>query len=227
MTQLWEIPKAALAAVGSATAMFAVTKLIGHRQLSQLSPADYINGITIGSIAAEMATELEDPVRPLTSIVVYGILVWVISIVLRKWQKARKYMEGRPILIYDGGTLFRENMATAKLDLSEFLCMCRQAGYFCLSDIQTAVFEYNGKMSFLPASASRPVSPSDLDLHPSPASADTEIIMDGRVMSENLRALGLDDGWLYAELRAQGCHSPGEVFLALYNKSGNLSVYKK
>lgn len=227
MGPLAEIPRAALTALGSAAAMFAVTKLIGHRQLSQLSAADYINGITIGSIAAEMATELEDPIRPLTAILVYGLLVWAVSVVLRKRPRVRKYMQGRPILILDGGRLFRENMATAKLDLSEFLCMCRQAGYFRLSDIQTAVYEYNGKMSFLPAAMSRPVSPADLNLSPAPARPETELVMDGRVMAENLRALGLDEAWLRVALAGQGVESLDAVFLAMYGSGGALSVYKK
>ena len=132
-----------LMSVLSAAAMFAIAKLSGHKQVAQLDFFDYISGITIGSVAAELATELEDPWKPLTALAVYAGIAAVLRAVTTKRQKSRKYINGTPTVILDNGKLYRENMKKAKLDLSEFMLMCRQAGYFNLCDIQTAVYEYD------------------------------------------------------------------------------------
>ena len=226
MEILSKIGQTALVSLWSVAAMYFIAKLIGHRQLSQLGVFDYINGITIGSIAAEMATELEDPLRPFAAIIVYGTAVWLLSLLDAKRVRLRKYINGTPTILFDNGTLYRENMKKAKLDLSEFMCLCRQAGYFDLSDVQTAVFENTGQLTILPVSGRRPVNPDDLSLTPAPAHIMTEIIMDGRVLGGNLRRMGLDEKWLEARLREQGYSSPREIFLEQCDVNRNVSLYK-
>ena len=215
-----------LASLGSVAAMYLIATLIGHRQLSQLGVFDYINGITIGSIAAEMTTELEDPWRPLTAILVYGVVVWLLSIVANKYIRLRKDISGTPTILLDDGKLYRDNLKKAKLDLSAFMCLCRQAGYFDLSDIQTAVFENTGNLTILPKSKRRPVNPEDLSLSPAPAHILTEVIMDGRILGANLQRMGLDEKWLFNQLKAQGYSSANEVFLGLCDTNRNLALYK-
>ena len=216
----------ALVSLWSVAAMYLMAKLIGHRQLSQLGVFDYINGITIGSIAAEMATELEDPLRPFTALVVYGLAVWLISILMQKRARLRRVLDGTPAILMDGGKLCRENIKKARLDLSEFLCLCRQAGYFDLSDIQTAIFENTGNLTILPVSGRRPACPDDLGLSPAPAHIKAEVIMDGRVLSGNLRRMGLDEKWLLNQLKAQGYSSPSQVFLGLCDVNRKVTLYK-
>jgi uncharacterized membrane protein YcaP (DUF421 family) len=125
----------------------------------------------------------------------------------------------------NNGKLYRENLKKAKLDLSEFMVMCRQQGYFNLSDIQTAVFEFNGKLSILPVSKKRPANPEDLNLSPAPEFIHTEVIMDGRILNENLKRMGLDDKWLQKQLNAQGYKKTEEVFLALCDENNQLTVF--
>ena len=130
-----------LTAFGSFCALFLVAKFIGHKQISQLDFFDYITGITIGSIAAEMATELEEPWKPLTAMVIYGGVTLLLSVISNKFPRARKYLNGTPTILMDHGKLYYQNLKKAKLDLSEFMVMCRQQGYFDLTNIETAVFE--------------------------------------------------------------------------------------
>lgn len=206
-------------------ALFLLAKIMGHKQIAQLDFFDYITGITIGSIAAEMATELERPWEPLTAMAIYGSITLLLSILSNKFPRARKYLNGTPAILMDHGKLYRENFKKAKLDLSEFMVMCRQQGYFDLNDIQTAVFEFNGKLSILPVSYKRPANPQDLNLSPAPASIQAEVIMDGRVLGENLKRMGLDDNWLRKQLTAQGYKKPQEVFLALCDNNHQLTVF--
>mgnify|MGYP002624157906 CR=1 FL=1 len=221
-----EILKVVLAALFSAAELFLIAKIIGHKQVAQLEFFDYITGITIGSIAAEIATTLEDPWwKPMIALAVFGGVTIVLSVITRKFPKSRKYINGTPTILMNGGKLYRKNLKQAKLELSEFLLMCRQEGYFNLSDIQTVIFEYNGQLSILPVSAKRPLNPEDMHLAPQQETISTEVIMDGSVLSENLQRMGLDIIWLRRELKAQGFGSEKEVFLALCDDNHQLTIY--
>ena len=220
-----EIIKVLLTSLLSVGVLFAVAKIMGHKQMSQLDFFDYISGITIGSIAAELATELEEPLKPLIAIAVYGAAAILLSKITSLFPKTRKYINGTPTILMNNGKLYRENLKKAKLDLSEFMVMCRQQGYFNLSDIQTAVFEFNGKLSILPVSKKRPANPEDLNLSPAPEYIQTEVIMDGRILDENLKRTGLDDKWLLKQLNAQGYKKAEEVFLALCDENNQLTVF--
>ena len=220
-----EIMNVLLTSLLSVGALFVIAKIMGHKQMSQLDFFDYISGITIGSIAAELATELEEPLQPLIAIAVYGVVAVLLSKITSLFPKTRKFVNGTPTILLNNGKLYRENMKKAKLDLSEFMVMCRQQGYFNLGDIQTAVFEFNGKLSILPISKKRPANPEDLNLSPAPEYIQTEVVMDGRILDENLKRMGLDDKWLQKQLTAQGYRKPQEVFLALCDENKQLTVF--
>lgn len=210
----------------SAGALFLIAKVIGHKQIAQLDVFDYISGITIGSIAAELATELEEPWKPLIALMVYGMITFGFGILTSRFPKMRKYINGTPTIIMNNGKLYRSNMKKAKLELSEFMVMCREEGYFNLNDIQTAVFEYNGRLTVLPVSTKRPITPADSNLTPPQETINTEVIMDGRILEENLIRMGLDAKWLQKQLKEQGYRNAKEVFLGLCDNKMNLSLFK-
>lgn len=220
-----EMIKVLLTSLLSVGALFLIAKVMGHKQMSQLDFFDYISGITIGSIAAELATELEAPLKPLVAIGVYGAVAVLLSKVTSLFPKTRKYINGSPTILMHNGKIYRQNLKKAKLDLSEFMVMCRQQGYFNMGDIQTAVFEFNGKLSILPISTKRPANPGDLNVSPPPESIQTEVIMDGRILDENLKRKGLDGKWLQKQLAAQGYRGPEEVFLALCDENNQLTAF--
>lgn len=217
--------KIILTSLSSAVVLFLLAKLMGHKQIVQLDLFDYITGITIGSIAAEFATELENPIQPLIAMIVYGLIAVCLSILTSKFSRIRKYINGTPTILMNDGKLYRKNLKKARLDLSEFLVLCRQSGYFDLSAIQTAIFEYNGQLTILPTSGQRPATPDDLSLTPPPACVFTEVIMDGRIMGENLHRKGLNEQWLQKQLELQGYRSAKEVYLGLCDQNNQLSLY--
>ncbi len=221
-----DVIKIILTALLSITALFIITKIMGHKQVAQLDFFDYISGITIGSVAAELATELEAPWKPLIALVIYGAISLIISILSRKFPKTRKYLNGTLTILMNDGTIYRKNLKKAKLDLSEFLLLCREQGYFDLNEIQTAIFEYNGKLSVLPKSKNRPLTPSDMKIPTKASHIGTEIIMDGRIMGENLTRIGRNEEWLKNQLNLQGYKTEKEIFLGVYHsEEDNLSLY--
>lgn len=210
----------------SVAVLFLLAKIMGHKQIAQLDLFDYIAGITIGSIGAELATELEEPLKPLIALLIYGGVTFGFSMLTSKFPKMRKYINGSPTVILNAGKLYRKNMRKAKLELSEFMVMCREEGFFNLDDIQTAIFEYNGRLTILPVSSKRPTTPTDIGLSPQQETINAEVIMDGRILGENLKRMGLDANWLQKKLEEQGFHSAKEVFLGLCSTDHKLSLFK-
>lgn len=208
--------KVILTALLSVAALFIITKIMGHKQVAQLDFFDYISGITIGSIGAELATELDAPHKPLIALAIYGLASVVLNLLTHKFPRTRKYINGTPTILMNEGKLYRKNFKKAKLDLSEFMLLCRELGYFELDEIQVAVFEHNGKLSVLPKAAHRPATPKDLKITAKATHIGTELIMDGRVMGENLSRIGRDENWLKKELSLQGHNSEKKIFLAIY-----------
>ena len=221
-----ELLKITLTALLSAVSLFIITKFMGHKQVAQLDFFDYISGITIGSIAAELATDLEAPWKSLTALVIYGIVSGVLSLLTLKFPKSRKFINGTPTILMNNGKILRKNLKKSKLDLSEFLLLCREQGYFDLDEIHTAVFEHNGRLSVLPKAEKRPATPYDLNLSVKAAHIGTEVIMEGRVMGENLTRLGRDEKWLDKQVKAQGYGDKKEIFLGIYRAGEDtLSLY--
>lgn len=214
--------------LGSVIALFILTKLMGYRQMSQMSMFDYINGITIGSIAAEMATSLEENfVQPLTAMIVYALAAILLSWISSKSIKARKVIEGKPLVLLNNGELYWKNLRKAKIDVNEFLVQCRVNGYFDVSKLETAVLEGDGKISFLPKAADRPVTPSDLNLSAQQDYMVANVILDGKIMEENLRHTGNDEKWLKNQIKGQGAENVEDVLLATCDTSNQVTVFLK
>ena len=221
-----EVFKIILTALLSVAALFVITKIMGHKQVAQLDFFDYVSGITIGSIGAELATELESPEYPLIALGVYGAVSILLNLFTHKFPRTRKYINGTPTILLSGGKLYRENLKKAKLDLSEFLLLCREQGYFDLEEISTAIFEHNGKLSILPRAASRPATPADLGIAVKPTHIGVEVIMDGRIMGENLARAGRDESWLRKQIAQEGYKDEREILLGIYRpEEERLTLY--
>lgn len=224
---MYDILKVIILSVVSALELFILTKLMGNKEISQLSMFDYIIGITIGSIAAEMATSLENNfMEPLVAMIVYAIISFLFSFISYKSIKFRRFLYGNSLILLDNGELYKKNFKTAKLDLNEFFVECRTQGYFNINDIQTAILEPNGKISFLPKASKKPIYPEDLNITPNIESILINVIIDGHVLLGNLKHTGNDLMWLSRELGKQNISDPSQVLLATCNSHNELSVYK-
>lgn len=222
-----EILSAAVLSFVSIAVLFILTKIMGYKQMSQFSLFDYINGITIGSIAAEMATNLEDYHRPLTAMIIYGFSATCLSVLSGKSMSARRFLTGKPLILLHHGVLYQENLKKGKIDINEFLTQCRISGYFDISKLQTAILEGNGHISFLPKAEERPVTPTDLQLTPEEENLTATLVIDGHIMTHNLKHSGKNEKWLTSQLSALGYSDPKEVLLATCDLNNKLTVFAK
>lgn len=183
--------------------------------MSELNMFDYINGITIGSIAAEMATSLENVHFCVIAMAVYTLAISMTSLAAERNIKLRRFLTGKALLLMHDGKIYNRNFKTAKIDMNEFLAQCRINGYFNIDDIETAVIEQNGKISFLPKTAARPVNTKDLNLLLKQEELPSAVILDGKIMEENLSAWGHDRAWLDSELKRLHVQDIRDIFLGM------------
>ena len=173
----------------------------------------------MGSIGAELATNHEQWWRPFSALIVYGLVTWFVHYTACKSNAMRSFWSGRSLILMDDGVILKSSLQRAAIDVNEFLGQARVAGYFDPNEIETAILETNGQISFLPKSCNRPLTPDDMQLHPDAASTWYDLIIDGHLMQDNLKAAGRDERWLDARLHAQGIGQHGEVFYAACDKA--------
>lgn len=217
-----------LTTILSVVVLFAITRLIGYRQLSELSLFDYINGITIGSIAAELATcERGEVIQILIAMVVYGIFSILVAMLTDKSIAMRRLIVGNPTVLMKNGRLYYEGFKKSHLDVNEFLMKCRNNGYFDITQIDTAILEPNGRVSFLPVSENRPATPKDLKIAVTQDQLVANVIIDGKVIEKSLKLIGKDGSWLKSQLKNQNQTELEKILLASCNSKGTLTVFLK
>lgn len=217
-----------LRAVISIFFLFIITRLLGKKQISQLTLFDYIIGISLGSIAANMASTTDVPYsHTIMSMAVYSAVSIIISIITNKSVWARRFFTGRTFLLIDNGKILEVNLNKVKYDVNDLLAEARNAGYFNIADVAYALLETNGKISFMPVSDKEPVTLSDLNITKKQDRLTANVIIDGVVMLDNLRAVGLNDDWLKNSLAVLKVKSEKNIILATVDSDNKLLVYEK
>lgn len=219
--------KTILATIASIVIMFLLSKMLGNKQISEMNMFDYINGITIGSIASELAISSngQEIITAVIAMVLYGVTGFLLSILTIKSIHARRFFAGTPLILMENGKIYPENIKTAKLDTSDLLTRARNSGYFDLSQISYAILENNGKISFLPKKAYTPVTLKDLGQEPPDDKLCANVILDGVVMEDNLKHTGNDMKWLSNEMHKHGYSSPSDIFMASVDGNNKITFY--
>ena len=208
--------------------LFLLAKVIGKKQISQLNLFDYIVGITIGSVAADISLDLNKSfLDGVICMLVFGLTGALVSYVTLKSIKLRRFFTGTPSIIIENGKIIEEGLKKVKFDINDLMEELRGAGYFNIDEVAYAVMETNGKISFLPKDGDKPVTKKDMDLKIIPSSLVANIIIDGKIMMNNLKAMNKDEKWLSHELKVLGYKDLDEILLATLDSNDKIMVYKK
>lgn len=208
--------------------LFLITKLLGKKQVSQLSLFDYVIGISIGNFAAEITINLEASlVYGIIAVIEFGLIAYIISIVTMKSIKLRRFFMGVPTVLIDKGELVEKGLKKVHFDANDLLEECRSNGYFDLNEIDYAIMECNGKISIMPKSTYKPVTIKDLKLKELPQSLCANIIIDGKIMDNNLKNIGKDTNWLEQQLSVKGYKEINNILLATLDTNEKLTIYDK
>ena len=202
---------------------------MGKKQIAQLSFLDYVIGISLGSIAAEMAT---DPDRPyyhfFIAMAIYLLLDLALTFAARKGTLLKKFVRGRPLILVERGRINYRNLTRSKLDINDLLSMCRAKGYFDLRDVSYCIFETSGEVSILPSPQAVSAKSMDLGVTPPAPSLSKDVVEDGKLIEDALRQIGKDRVWLFDQLGIEGESEIKEIALATYYKdTDELKVHFK
>lgn len=208
--------------------LFLIAKMLGAKQVSQLSLFDYVIGISIGNFAAEMTINLESQyLNGILAVVVFGFVAYFVSFLTMKSIKLRRFFMGTPTIVIQKGKLLESNLKKLKLDVNDLLEECRCNGYFNIEEIEYAIMEVNGNISILPKGKYKPVVIQDLDLEVPKQGLCANVIIDGKLMSNNLKIALKDEAWLLNEINKQGYDDYSKILLATLDINGKLTVYER
>ncbi len=228
MTILQQILKASLVTLGIYIATLLFSRMLGRKLVSQMTFFDYIVGIMIGS-AAVNATTFEDnpPLFAFVMLVGICLLTLFIDTLHMKSIKLRKLVDSEPVIIIEKGKIVDQNMKKIRLTLDELNMMLRENSYFNIADVESAILEANGQLSVQPKAEKQPLTPSDVYLTPAYKGLNRDIIMDGKILENNLGYIGKNEQWLKKQLLGYGVHEIKDVFYAGLDTSGNFYVSKR
>lgn len=206
--------------------LFLVIKILGKKQISELNIFDYIIGLSLGNIAAEMTVNKEITIlNGLFAMTVYGLFSLFVSIITTKSIIARRFIIGFPVVIIENGKIIRDQLIKCKLDVNDLLQDARESGYFDISQINYAVMEPSGKISFLPKVKYQPATLNDLKIRCIEQTLCANLIIDGNIMENNLKAINHDEKWLLKKLKNEGYNDPKELLLVICNNKEQLTIY--
>ncbi|WP_093792614.1 YetF domain-containing protein [Sporomusa acidovorans] len=212
--------------------LFILTHIAGRKAVSQLTFFDYVNGITIGSIAAAMAVDSSiGMVAGVVSLGVWTVWIMIINFITLKSVPARKLIDSEPIMVIHNGKILEDNLGKRYFNVHHLLKQLRMRGVFDPNEIEVGIMESNGHLSILKKAQFQPVTAKDLNLSSRGAAASQfvgkELVVDGTVIEKNLTESGLTRQWLESQLQSQGVTDLNEVTLATINPDGTLYVDKK
>lgn len=200
------------------------TKMLGKKQISELSFFEYVSGITIGSIAGEVITGLEsNAYHGALAIFMFGLVTLLVDFLSLKSKSFRDVVEGKGTVIIKDGKILEEQLKKEKYTIDEISALLRQKGIFRVADVEFAVLEPRGNLSTLLKKENRPLTPKDLQMKTPREKEPQTVIMDGKILDEALRSSGKSREWLELEL-AKLAVTLDNVFLGQVDSYGELTV---
>lgn len=201
-------------------------RVLGKQQVSQLTFFDYVLGITIGSTASSLTTDLTSTAwAHWVGLFTWTAICYCIQWISIKSKKASVYLDDKPTIVIANGQIMEEAMKNKRYRLSDLLEQLRERGVFDLGEVDFAILEKDGQLSVLKKAEYQPVTPKDMNLPTNDGSGmSIELIYDGMIIEENLKSIQKNKHWLVNELKKNGIKNPSEVFTASISTAGQLYI---
>lgn len=208
--------------------LFFVIKILGKKQVSQLNIFDYVIGISLGNLAAEMTINSDiSIINGFIAMAIYGSCSLFVSYITSKSIVARRFISGTPVVLIEHGKLSKRQLQKVKLDVNDLMQDAREDGIFDLSEIDYAIMEVSGKVTFLPKKENMPVTLKDMNIKSSNKGLSAVLVIDGNIMKNNLKNFGKDEKWLLNKIKESGYTSETDILLLLCNNDNKITIYDK
>ena len=208
--------------------LFSSMRIMGKRQLGELEPIELTVAILISNLAAQPLADVGTPlIYGLVPVLTLFCLQVTITLVSAKSIRFRRLLGGSPTVIIENGVIDQKELKASRVSLDELFAELRGMGYTDAAEIKRAVLETDGSLSVIPYDRFAPITPDVLGVSVSEKKLPTAVISDGRVLSANLKSLGLNEKWLFSQLRKKGIKNPAEVFLMTADTDRNATIIKR
>lgn len=206
----------------------ALTRILGRKLISQMTFFDFILGIMIGNAAVNSSTVKENPsLSSFVSLLIIFLLTLIIDTIHMKSIRFRKFIDSEPVVVIEKGKINDQNVKRLRLSIEELNMLLREKNYFNIADVESAVFETDGKLSVQGKAEKQALTPSDINMVPSYKGLTRDIVIDGSILNNNLQYINKNEHWLKKQLLGYGVHDLKEVFYAGLDSSGNFYVSKR
>lgn len=206
-------------------AILFITRLLGRQQVAQLTVYEYINGITFGSIAATLATDLDQPLwGHLVGLFLFGGLTLLIGYIAKKQRTFSKVIQGEPILVIQDGHIFEKNLSRFHYTVDDLTHLLRKKDVFNIHDVKYAILETTGELSILKIAEKENVKVADLNLKTDQEELETDIIVTGIIIYENLKKRNISVKWLTSQLKMMGVREIKDIYYATLDKDKKIYI---
>lgn len=201
-------------------------RFLGRALNFQSRPYDQAVQVLLGSAAANLVIEENIELwRAFTALGTLALMHTVLSF-LSLWNPLKGFLIGKPDVVVENGTILKANLIKHQISLEELMAGLREKGYHNLADVEFAMLEASGRLSVIPRSQARPITPHDLHIATEYEGMSTTLISDGSLVTHNLEKAHLNEYWLRRELAAKGVTDYREVLYASLDASGELFVVR-
>lgn len=202
-----------------------IARLLGRQQVSQLTLHEYINGVTFGSIAATLATDINQKTwSHLLGLILFGILTYLISIVTTKSRKVSKIIQGEPIIIIQDGNILEKNLKKFHYTIDELNHLLRDKDVFDITDVKFGILETTGEINIVKKAQKENIKAEDMKIQPKQTELLTDIIVTGNIIYENLRKRNLSVKWLVGQIHMMGVKDIKDIFYASIDSNNKLYI---
>ncbi|MFZ5969457.1 MAG: DUF421 domain-containing protein [Bacillota bacterium] len=204
-----------------------IARILGRQQVAQLTVSEYINGITFGSIAATLATDINQRTwQHLIGLALFGLLTYLTSVIFLKSSKVSKILQGEPVVVIENGKILEENLKRYHYTADDLKHLMRKKDVFDIQDVKYGILETTGELSIVKVSGKETVTREDMNITGKQQEMKVEVIVTGKIIYENLRKRNLTAKWLFSLLKAQGVQRIEDVFYGELDENNQLYIDK-
>lgn len=225
------VPELLLRIILAFFVLFILARIMGRKEISQMTFFNFVSAIAIGTIAGSLATSQNLSIRNgILALAGWALFTLVMGLIDIKSKNARKVTTGNPVILIKDGKIMENSLRKARLDIESLNALLRQKNVFSMSDVSYAIFETSGKLSVMKKEINQPATKGDMNVlstTPNTYPIATEVISDGVINTKNLSKLNLDRNWVESQLKNADVNYLSQIFYAEVQPDGTLYIDKK
>ncbi len=204
-----------------------VMRFMGKREIGQMQPFELVISIMIADLAATPMSELGIPIV-YGVIPIFGLLIMhvIISVLNLKSIKIREIICGKPRILIYRGRIDEKALIQENFTINELQERLRVNNVNNLGDVEFAILETSGQISVVQKPEKRALRPDDFNIKADYEGIAYDLVIDGKIMTDNLDKIGKDYNWLEQEVGKFG-FKPEEALVVVLNGDQTIFCQKK